>query len=138
MTTRPATLRKFTDCAMRGFSAFATFLALALMAWILYTIIREGAPALSLEFLANPSKPYGETAPLLFTALFADAWPFDYFTGPTASAPVFITNATMDSPFEEMHQMGWGAALVVAAVILAMNVAVRAIAMRRPSSRSSP
>ncbi len=68
---------------------------------------------------------------------FADAWPFDYFTGPTASAPVFITNATMDSPFEEMHQMGWGAALVVAAVILAMNVAVRAIAMRRPSSRSS-
>ena len=287
MTTRPATFRKFTDCAMRGFSAFATFLALALMAWILYTIIREGAPALSLEFLANPSKPYGEaaggianallgtivitggavvlavppaiaagiglaefgrdgrfaaaarftinvlmgvpsvivglfvygvlvattghfsgfsgsvalailmfpvvvrttedqlatvpdtlresglalgatrarvtlgvicraaksgmitgillavarvsgeTAPLLFTALFADAWPFDYFTGPTASAPVFITNATMDSPFEEMHQMGWGAALVVAAVILAMNIAVRAIAMRRPSSRSA-
>ena len=45
MTTRPATLRKFTDCAMRGFSAFATFLALALMAWILYTVVLAVPPA---------------------------------------------------------------------------------------------
>jgi hypothetical protein len=37
-----------------------------------------------------------------------------------------------------MHQMGWGAALVVAAVILATNVAVRTIAMLHPSSQSSP
>lgn len=73
----------------------------------------------------------GETAPLLFTALYADAWPTGYFTGPTPSAPVFITNATMDSPFEELHRMGWGAALVVAAAILALNVAVRALAQRK-------
>ena len=45
MTTRPATFRKFTDCAMRGFSAFATFLALALMAWILYTVVLAVPPA---------------------------------------------------------------------------------------------
>ena len=73
----------------------------------------------------------GETAPLLFTALFADAWPTNFFTGPTPSAPVFITNATMDSPFEEMHRMGWGAALVVAFAILSLNVAVRALARER-------
>ena len=280
MTTRPATFRKLTDVVMRGFSAFATAFALALMAWILWILVREGAPALSLDLLVNPSKPYGEaaggianallgtlfitggaavlavppaiaagiglaefgrdgrfasaarftinvlmgvpsvivglfvygalvattghfsgfagsvalailmfpvvvrttedqlatvpdtlresglalgatrarvtlgvicraaksgmltgillalarvsgeTAPLLFTALFADAWPTDYFTAPTASAPVFITNATMDSPFEEMHQIGWGAALVVAGAILALNVIVRTIALR--------
>ena len=37
----------------------------------------------------------------------------------------------MDSPFEEMHRMGWGAALVVAAAILALNVVVRAFARRK-------
>ncbi len=281
MTTRPATFRKATDCAMRGFSACATALALGLMAWILYVLVREGAPALSCELLTNASRPYGEvgggianallgtalitggaailaippalaagiylaefgregrfagfvrftvnalmgvpsvivglfvygvlvattghfsgfagsvalailmfpvvvrtaedqlagvpdtlresglalgatrarvtlglvcraakgglltgillavarvsgeTAPLLFTALYADAWPTNYFSGPTASAPVFITNATMDSPFEAMHRVGWGAALVVAAAILALNVVVRALAQRR-------
>ncbi len=272
MQARTALFRKTTDFFMRGFSAFATLLALALMAWILYTIVKEGAPVLSINLLTNPSKPYGEpnngianallgtlyitggaallavppaiaagiwlaefgkegrfanaarftinvmmgipsvivglfvygilvattgtfsgfagsvalaflmfpvvvrttedqlagvadtlresglalgatrarvtlgivcraaksgmltgillaiarvsgeTAPLLFTALFADTWPTDYFTGPTPSAPVFINNATLDSPFDEMHRMGWGAALVVAGVILIMNI----------------
>ena len=283
MDMRPATFRRAVDLTMRVFSAFATFLALALMAWILYTIVREGAGAVSFDMLTNCSKPYGEaacgianallgtvlitggaaiiaippamaagiwlaefgrdgrfaafvrfvvnalmgvpsvivglfiygilvattghfsgfagsvalailmfpvivrtaedqlagvpdttresglalgatrarvtlglvcrsakgglltgillaiarvsgeTAPLLFTALYADAWPTGYFTGPTPSAPVFITNATMDSPFEEMHRVGWGAALVVAVAILALNVTVRALAMRRKS-----
>ena len=281
MQLRPATFRKATDRAMRGFSACATLLALGLMAWILAVLMREGAGAISVGFLTNASKPYGEagggianallgtalitggaaalaippalaagiglaefghdgrfaalvrfavnalmgvpsvivglfvygilvattgrfsgfagsaalailmfpvivrttedqlagvpvtlresglalgatrtrvtlglvcraakgglltgvllavarvsgeTAPLLFTALYADAWPTSYFTGPTPSAPVFITNATMDSPFEEMHRMGWGAALVVAAAILALNVVVRAFARRK-------
>ncbi len=44
---------------------------------------------------------------------------------------MFITNTTMDAPFEEMHRMGWGAALVVAFAILSLNVAVRALAHER-------
>ncbi|MCR5413548.1 MAG: phosphate ABC transporter permease PstA [Kiritimatiellae bacterium] len=67
----------------------------------------------------------GETAPLLFTALYADAWPTGYFSSPTPSAPVLITNCTMDSPFEAMHRTGWGAALSMAAILLAVNIAVR-------------
>lgn len=73
----------------------------------------------------------GETAPLLFTSLFADSWPTGYFTGPTASAPVLITNYTMDSPFEQMQRIGWGAALIVAGGILALNLIVRICAERR-------
>lgn len=67
----------------------------------------------------------GETAPLLFTALFADSWPTGYFSGPTASVPVLITNYTLDSPFESMQRLGWGAALVMATLILSLNVIVR-------------
>ena len=42
----------------------------------------------------------------------APPWAANSFSGPTASGPVLITNATMDSPFEAMHRVGWGVALV--------------------------
>ena len=34
---------------------------------------------------------------------------------------------TMNSPFEEMHAAGWGAALVIAGLILALNITTRCI-----------
>ncbi|NLE56186.1 MAG: phosphate ABC transporter permease PstA [Lentisphaerae bacterium] len=67
----------------------------------------------------------GETAPLLFTALFADSWPTNYFGGPTANMPVLITEYATNSPFAEMHQAGWGAALVVMMLVLTINIATR-------------
>lgn len=78
----------------------------------------------------------GETAPLLFTALFADSWPTDYFTGPTPSTPVLITNYTMDSPFESMHRIGWGAALTMAAILLALNVTIKYFGARSARRRN--
>lgn len=64
----------------------------------------------------------GETAPLLFTSMFADAWPGDFFTRPTASVPVLINEYTMNSPFESMHAAGWGAALIICLFILLINI----------------
>ena len=64
---------------------------------------------------------------MLFTALFADTWPSGFFTEPTASAPVLITEYTTNSPFESMHAMGWGTALIMAAFILVINIATRCI-----------
>jgi phosphate transport system permease protein len=71
------------------------------------------------------SRVSGETAPLLFTAMFADSWPTDYFTGPTANMPVLITEYSTNSPFEAMHNAGWGAALVVAGMVLSLNLTTR-------------
>ncbi|OQA82127.1 MAG: Phosphate transport system permease protein PstA [Lentisphaerae bacterium ADurb.Bin242] len=73
------------------------------------------------------SRVSGETAPLLFTALFSDGWPKDYFTGPTANMPVLITEYSTNSPFEVMHQAGWGAALVVTVMVLVINLSTRII-----------
>lgn len=73
------------------------------------------------------SRVSGETAPLLFTALFSDGWPKDYFTGPTANMPVLITEYSTNSPFEIMHQAGWGAALVVTVLVLVINLSTRII-----------
>ena len=77
----------------------------------------------------------GETAPLLFTALFADTWPTSYFSGPTPSAPVLITSYTMDSPFESMHRIGWSAALTMAVILLAVNITARYFGAKRAAKR---
>lgn len=69
----------------------------------------------------------GETAPLLFTAMFADAWPGGFFSRPTASIPVLINEYTMNSPFESMHAAGWGAALIICLLILLINILTRSI-----------
>lgn len=75
--------------------------------------------------LLSLSRVSGETAPLLFTAMFADSWPKDYFSGPTANLPMLITEYTTNSPFDEMHAAGWGAAFVVSVLILAINITTR-------------
>ena len=71
------------------------------------------------------SRVSGETAPLLFTAMFADSFPTGYFTQPTANLPVLITEYATNSPFEVMHQIGWSAALVVMMMVLLVNITVR-------------
>lgn len=75
--------------------------------------------------LLSLSRVSGETAPLLFTAMFADGWPVGYFTEPTANLPVLITEYATNSPFEAMHAMGWGAALVVTMLVLILNICAR-------------
>lgn len=67
----------------------------------------------------------GETAPLLFTALWSDSYPKGFFTEPTANLPILITEYATNSPFEEMHRAGWGAALVVCAAVLVLNIVTR-------------
>ncbi|MEG1980741.1 MAG: phosphate ABC transporter permease PstA, partial [Victivallaceae bacterium] len=75
--------------------------------------------------LLSLSRVSGETAPLLFTAMYSNSWPEGYFSEPTANLPVLITEYSTNSPFEAMHQMGWGAALVVTLLVLAINLCSR-------------
>ncbi len=75
--------------------------------------------------LLSLSRVSGETAPLLFTAMYSDAWPNSYFTGPIANLPVLITEYSTNSPFEEMHRVGWSAALVVMLLVLLINLFTR-------------
>ena len=70
----------------------------------------------------------GETAPLLFTALSSRYW-FSGLDQRVASLPVYIfTYAT--TPYEELHRQAWGAAFVLLALVLALNVAARATTRR--------
>ncbi|MCP3965996.1 MAG: phosphate ABC transporter permease PstA [Lentisphaerae bacterium] len=69
----------------------------------------------------------GETAPLLFTALWSDDWPFTFFTQPTANLTVTINEYATNSPFNVMHTRAWGAALVITFIILILNISCRII-----------
>jgi phosphate transport system permease protein len=88
-------------------------------------ICRSARKGLITGILLALARVSGETAPLLFTALFADSWPKDYFSGPTPNMPVLITEYSTNSPFASMHQAGWGAALVITVLVLALNIGTR-------------
>ena len=52
-------LRKLKNFTVIGVSAFGTVIAAVFLIWILWTILRTGAESLSVEFLTQPTKPYG-------------------------------------------------------------------------------
>ncbi len=93
----------------------------------LVIVCKSAKKGLLTGVLLSISRVSGETAPLLFTAMFSDSWPSSYFSEPTANLPVLITEYATNSPFEDMHRMGWGAALVVTALVLTINVCTRII-----------
>lgn len=69
----------------------------------------------------------GETAPLLFTALFSDYWL--QINDPTASLAVMIYNYA-GMPFENQIEMAWAASLVLVVMVFVLNIISRAIGAR--------
>jgi len=67
----------------------------------------------------------GETAPLLFTALFSNYWPTNHghvaLMQPTASMAVLIYNFS-SMPFQNQIEMAWAAALVLVLLVLTTNL----------------
>lgn len=76
----------------------------------------------------------GETAPLLFTALFSNYWLAANgqleLAYPTASLAVLIFNFS-SVPFENQVELAWSAALVLVLMVLAINLIGQALANRR-------
>jgi phosphate transport system permease protein len=70
----------------------------------------------------------GETAPLLFTALFSDYWLSA--NEPTASLAVLIYNYS-GMPFENQIELAWAASLVLVLLVFVLNIISRAIGQRK-------
>ena len=71
----------------------------------------------------------GETAPLLFTAFGSRFFSY-YLDQPIASLTVQIYNYAI-SPYDEWHAQAWAATLVLMALILSINIAVRFLTRQR-------
>jgi phosphate transport system permease protein len=103
-------------------------------------VVPTAAPAILTGVMLAVARAAGETAPLLFTALFSQFWisgTHPYFLPktiadlmkPTASLAVVIYNFS-GSPFENQIALAWTAALVLVVIVLIFNVIGQALAGR--------
>jgi phosphate transport system permease protein len=95
-------------------------------------VLPTSAPAMLTGVMLAVARAAGETAPLLFTALFSEFWmssTHPYFMPktlsdlmkPTASLAVMIYNFS-GSPFDNQIALAWTAALVLVVLVLVFNV----------------
>lgn len=103
-------------------------------------VVPTAAPAMLTGVMLAVARAAGETAPLLFTALFSEFWisgTHPYFLPktmadlmkPTASLAVMIYNFS-GSPFDNQIAVAWTAALVLVVIVLLFNVIGQALAGR--------
>ncbi|MGN6540686.1 MAG: phosphate ABC transporter permease PstA, partial [Ginsengibacter sp.] len=137
---------------MGGFSAFSGSVALALMMLpsivksteetlkLLPESLKEASLALGVPYyktmmkvivptglsgiltgvILSISRVIGETAPLLFTAFGSPFMTTDIFK-PMSSLPLIIFNYAT-SPYEDWHQLAWGASMLLILMILILNI----------------
>jgi phosphate transport system permease protein len=99
-------------------------------------LLPTAMPGILTGVMLGIARAAGETAPLLFTALFSNYWLINgmkplmahpaatlsgALTQPAASLAVLIYNFS-SSPFENQQEMAWAAALVLVLLVLATNL----------------
>ncbi len=94
-------------------------------------IIPAALPAMVTGILLAVARAAGETAPLMFTALFSQFWQEGLWS-PTPSLPVLIYNYAA-SPFPEQNEIAWTASLVLLVLVLITNILSRFIINKRQS-----
>ncbi len=75
------------------------------------------------------SRIAGETAPLIMTILGTSLF-FTGITGPVDALPLRIWRLA-SQPYESAHSFGWGSALILILMILALSVGLRFLAQRK-------
>jgi phosphate transport system permease protein len=105
---------------------------------VLRVLLPTATPGILTGIMLAIARAAGETAPLLFTALFSEFWISRTFPAilpktlgdlmkPTASLAVLIYNFS-GSPFDNQIQLAWTAALVLVVIVLITNIAGQALA----------
>ncbi len=103
-------------------------------------VLPTALPGIVTGVMLAVARGAGETAPLLFTALFSDFWmsrttpqflpkTMADLMKPTASLAVMIYNFS-GSPFENQIAMAWSAALALVTIVLLTNIAGQTLAKR--------
>lgn len=102
---------------------------------LLFKIVLPTAmPGILTGVMLAVARAAGETAPLLFTALFSSYW---LATGghvnlmrPTASLAVLIYNFSA-MPYDNMVELAWAASLVLVVIVLTFNIAGQFLSRNR-------
>jgi phosphate transport system permease protein len=103
-------------------------------------VVPTALPGILTGVMLAVARAAGETAPLLFTALFSDFWisrvspqflpkTLSDLMRPTASLAVVIYNFS-GSPFDNQIALAWSAALILVVIVLVVNVGGQIVAGR--------
>jgi phosphate transport system permease protein len=97
-------------------------------------LLPTAIPGILTGVMLAVARAAGETAPLLFTALFSNYWMYTHghmqLMRPTASLAVLIYNFA-GMPFENQVELAWAAALVLVLMVLAANLIGRSLSGRQ-------
>lgn len=96
---------------------------------ILKVVLPTGLSGILTGILLSLSRVAGETAPLLFTA-FGNPFMNVNITKPVQALPLLIFNYST-SPYEEWQKYGWGASLLLIAMIFCLSLIVKGVTNRR-------
>ncbi|MDD5198449.1 MAG: phosphate ABC transporter permease PstA [Terrimicrobiaceae bacterium] len=88
-------------------------------------VLPDALPAIMTGIMLAVARAAGETAPLIFTALFSQYW-MQSIKEPTASLAVLIYNFST-LPFEHQVNMAWTASLVLVIFVTIANVMAQVI-----------
>jgi phosphate transport system permease protein len=97
-------------------------------------LLPTAMPGILTGVMLAVARAAGETAPLLFTALFSNYWLWSHgrinLMQPTASLAVLVYNFA-GMPFDNQVELAWAAALVLVLLVLAANVIGQSLSSRR-------
>lgn len=125
-----------TEVALRGVPGILREAGIALGATHARTLFLVTLPAARKGIVTGgilaTARVAGETAPLLFTALYAQYWA-DGLQEPIAALPTLIFNY-IQQPYEQLQQQAWGAAFLLFVIVFGANVLVRLLTATRSRS----
>jgi phosphate transport system permease protein len=87
-------------------------------------ILPVAMPSIITGVVLAVARAAGETAPLLFTALFSESWLAP--NNPTASLAVLIYNWS-SSPYQNLIELAWAASLILVVLVFVLNIISRSI-----------
>lgn len=97
---------------------------------VIQIVIRTAMPGILTGVMLALARAMGETAPLLFTALFSDYWFEGKLLEPVASLAVLIYNFS-GSPFPNQVNLAWAGSLVLVVSVLVVNVIAQLLTRRQ-------
>ncbi|MCP5363696.1 MAG: phosphate ABC transporter permease PstA [Hyphomicrobiales bacterium] len=92
-------------------------------------VLPTGLPGILTGVMLAVAGAAGESAPLLFTALFSNYW-IGSLAEPTASLSILIYNFS-GMPFENQIELAWAASLVLVLIVLVFNILSRLVGKRK-------
>jgi phosphate transport system permease protein len=90
---------------------------------VLQIVVLAALPAILTGTTLGVARATGETAPLIFTALYSQFWP-EGLLSPVASLSVLIYNFAA-VPYENQQQLAWAASLILVALVLITSILSR-------------